>query len=615
MALTSICNLPNDLPSLEQHLKANPSTKISIDPSLTSSHFDILKLQALSKETNTPITISYHLRLHPQVQELKQKLSSAGDNEILSISLSTFRPEIFAPQDPNNTASLFFSSLVHQDIDLLHYLSEGRLVKSVIASSDSQSIQDLSSMNFFKISGYFIEGPSFSYQINKTQDRNLAFVQVTLANGEVLSASINLSEDEPKGESERESATIEDAEKVIRVLQCSYESLRLNSKKVTLKYLQEGIMPIRAIGIAIFLTKGIFQPAWQNPNVAITGLFSNNEENIVRNISTAVTRNGEPLGYIKSYEELMNIEKYLNSGTRPLIYIPSIPGERKNKQMKDSLKAGYIVLAEKPAFANADLGKEFLKDLDEESKRRLFFGYHYQHHYVFHKVWRDTTAETFGKIKHIRTFFSAPKLYEKESRIFKASQGGVGLDVFSYNVHCTLRLIGFDHAFEISEVEIQNCQEFDSSNEELKEIDFEMKSKVKFDNGVTADLEATFDERTSHLTEAEIVYEDGTRLLIKEYQQPHIVINTGFSALLIKRGESSKWEDYVSEEEKKLGDYHNSTFYQQLEFIRRVGSGLEEYDMEKDVYGVGVEANIKMHELLDAVFEKGGFKKKLGAGM
>lgn len=71
----------------------------------------------------------------------------------------------------------------------------------------------------------------------------------------------------------------------------------------------------------------------------------------------------------------------------------------------------------------------------------------------------------------------------------------------------------------------------------------------------------------------------------------------------------------MSEEEKKLSDYHNSTFYQQLEFIRRVGSGLEEYDMKEDVYGVGVEANIKVHELLDAVFEKGGFKKKSGAGI
>ena len=278
--------------------------------------------------------------------------------------------------------------------------------------------------------------------------------------------------------------------------------------------------------------------------------------------------------------------------------------------MLDGLKAGYIVLAEKPAFANADLGKAFLPSLSlsEDEKKRLYFGWHYQHDYLFRKVLEDVNKNTFGKIKHIRTHFTVPMISRKNFRIFEPSQGGAGIDIYCYNLHFTLRLLGFNHTFEVVESEIESAKDWDTSNPDLPLIDITLKNKLSFGNGATADFYASFNSDTIMHSEGEIFFEDGTKILCKEFVYPQIMTGSPFKPFIIWRAGATRWEDYVTDKDAKNLEYLLTTYDQQVEFIRRQASGEDKYDLNNDVDGLGIEANIKLHEIIDAVFIKGGFK-------
>jgi len=345
-------------------------------------------------------------------------------------------------------------------------------------------------------------------------------------------------------------------------------------------------------------------------------MFSAREDKI-REIFNRIASSGEPLEYVPNYEGLLKHGETRN--LKPIFYTPSIPGTRKDQEMMDALKSGYLVLAEKPAFANADLAKGFLKRLDVEegidaleAKKKLFFGWHYQHHYVLKKAYQDVVNKTFGKIKHIRTFFSVPMTL-KDNRIFDPSQGGAGVDIFSYCLHCTLRLNGFEHSYEVVQSKIQSAQELDPSLAKLSKIDFVLDAKLAFGNGVTADLFATFDSTTVMHSEAEITFEDGTRIFLKEFVHFQNIIGLGFNPGVIKRVGSPRWEDYATEEDKKHPDYVKSSYDMQLEFMRKQSTGEDNYDLTNDLFGLSLESNIKLGEIIDEIFIKGGFEKKPGA--
>jgi len=459
------------------------------------------------------------------------------------------------------------------------------------------------------ISGTFLSGATFSVQLRSLKSsQNLSIIQVVLSNGEVLNTTVKLDSLQGNTQDRALYASLQDAIRVTRVYITALESLR-TERSVTLKHAKGEVVAARTIGTAVFLDVGFFIPAYLTKGVAITSMFSGKEDKI-KEIFNRIASAGEPLEYVPSYEELMNHKE--SRKLRPIFYTPSIPGTRKDLEMLDALKAGYLVLAEKPAFANADLAKEFLKKLDLEQKKRLFFGWHYQHHYVLRKVYQDVVKNTFGKIKHIRTFFSVPMTL-KDNRIFDPSQGGAGVDIFSYNLHCTLRLIGFENSYEVVQSKIQSAQDLDPSLEKLKKIDFVLDVKLAFGNGVTADLFATFDSTTVMHSEAEIFFEDGTRVFLKEFVHFQNIIALGFTPAVIKKAGSPRWEDYVTEEDKKHPDYVKSSYDAQLEFMRKQSTGEDNYDLTNDVFGLSMESNIKLGEIIDDIFLKGGFEKKPGA--
>jgi len=455
---------------------------------------------------------------------------------------------------------------------------------------------------------------SIKLQNNPEASQGLLNIQINLSSGEALIKSISLDKESFQGiyaclgtEEANKYPGLKEAQEVIRVYECALQSLKTGSS-VTLKHKNDSLIPVRTVGTATFLDTGLFTPAGTNKNLAVSGIYSNKTEKI-KEIFTTLTRSGEPVEYIPTYEALI---KNPFNNKRAIFYVPSIVGRRKNAEMIHALENGYIVLAEKPAFANAEAGKEFLTQVDEKLRGNLFFGWHYQHHYAFKKLLKELWASKYGKIKTIRTYFSVP-IFLRGGRLFDPATGGAGLDIFSYNLHCTLLLGGFDNTFEVVKSEIKSAQELNPNDEVLKEIDFDVNAQVKFGNGVEANLHATFDSENILHSEAEITFEDGTAIFYKEFVHTQNIVNMGFMPVVIKRKGESNWENYLTAEDLGNVEYKKTTYEQQVEFMRRLAAGEESYDMGKDPNGLGVEANVKLHEVLDAIFEKAGWKRKTGA--
>jgi predicted dehydrogenase len=584
--------------AVQEAVSSQKHDSILLERPVTLDYFDLQKI-AHQLPQKSQVSVNYQLRLAPEVQQLRQQVSqaiSSGNTTILSVSVNTIN---------NGSES---SSIDTQDIDLVLSLVN-QDVASVQAFNEKPLAKEADVPAFTLISGTFLSGTTFSVQLRSLKtSQNLSIIQVVLSNGEVFNATVKLDSLQGNTQDRALYANLQDAIRVTRVYITALESLR-TEKSVTLKHAKGEVVAARTIGTAVFLDVGFFIPAYLTKGVAITSMFSGKEDKI-REIFNRIASSGEPLEYVPSYEELLNHKE--SRKLRPIFYTPSIPGTRKDLEMLDALKAGYLVLAEKPAFANADLAKEFLKKLELEQKKRLFFGWHYQHHYVLKKVYQDVVKNTFGKIKHIRTFFSVPMTL-KDNRIFDPSQGGAGVDIFSYNLHCTLRLIGFENSYQVVQSKIQSAQDLDPSLEKLKKIDFVLDVKLAFGNGVTADLFATFDSTTVMHSEAEIEFEDGTRVFLKEFVHFQNIIGLGFSPAVIKRVGSPRWEDYVTEEDKNHPDYVKSSYDAQLEFMRKQSTGEDNYDLTNDTFGLSMESNIKLGEIIDDIFLAGGFEKKPGA--
>jgi len=219
--------------------------------------------------------------------------------------------------------------------------------------------------------------------------------------------------------------------------------------------------------------------------------------------------------------------------------------------------------------------------------------------------------KTFGKIKHLRSYFTNPRTLEDE-RYFEQKQGGVGINIFSYGLHSAMVLAGIHQSVQVTRSNIQSAQSLDPSRPDLSELDYAIDAQLVFQNGTVADLVATFDPSHVNHTELEITFEDGTKILHKEYIHPQNMLN---QSVLIQKPGSPRWEPFLTAEEKADPEIQKSSYYQQIEFARRVGTGEEVYDMKEDRLGLGVVSNIRLHEVMDMIFEKGGFSKKIGVGL
>ena len=469
--------------------------------------------------------------------------------------------------------------------------------------------------DFITLTGKLTSGAPFTIKLRNSQGEEspLTSLRVSLNNGQTFTVDVkqgesDRQEDEPEIPKEGSRASLEDAARVIRFLQCADASIE-EKKRIIIKQLTKDMVPVLTVGTGTFLHTGLSIPVSKSKELALTGIWSTKEER-VKEMFDEMVRMGEPMEYLDSYAELMSYKS--PTDYPPVFYTLSIPGERKDKEMIDALKAGYWVLAEKPAFANSDAARSFSKNLGEELKKRLIFGWHYQHHLVFGKIWEAVQKGKYGKMKTIKTYFSIPKLLDG-SRIFEPSQGGVGLDVFSYNLHCTLRLNGFEHDYEVVESKIKSAEDLDKENPDLKKIDFVMDTKLAFKNGVKAELFATFEHTTVHKTHAEIEFEDGTRILYKAFQNVQNIVGTGLDPVVIKKPGEEKWEPLLEEDVKKEKGFNMDTYDHQIEFMKRLAKGEEKYDIVEDVGGLGIDKNVKLQEVLDDIFEKGGFEKKTGA--
>ena len=113
-------------------------------------------------------------------------------------------------------------------------------------------------------------------------------------------------------------------------------------------------------------------------------------------------------------------------------------------------------------------------------------------------------------------------------------------------------------------------------------------------------------------SEADIIFEDGTTIVYKEFVHTQTGILFGFKPAVIRKTGAQNWDNYITEEDEKNPEYSRTTYEQQLDFLRRISTGGEVYDMDEDADGLGVEANIKLHQILDEIFVKGGFSIKTG---
>ena len=610
---------------ITEAVQARKFNLILAESPITFNYHDIQKLVYTQKEANGPkVLVNYALRANSKARELKQKIQEVLDKKgrISSITIESSKPSATSSTSDDKDGANQFLRQGIQEIDLLHYLT-GQEV-SFIQAMSSQSGDDKSSVNgFITISTKLSLGSQGIILLRSQEGEDTTRVRINFSNQSLLEASIynadyeqrqQASNDKDVGKlaSQDESyfASVEDAARSIRVFECAEETLKTN-KSVYLKYVTKEVTPFRSVGTAIFLDIGLFDPSLPNKRVAITGLFSKKQDKI-RKIFKKQIRRGEPLEFAPTFEKLIDVHYPVPS--RPAIYIPSIPGDRKNGEMIDALKAGFVVFAEKPAFTNADMGRSFSQKLDPEWKKRLFFGWHYQHHFLYGRLLNDISKNTFGKIKHIRTSFVDPKIMNDEnSRIFDPSQGGVGLDIYSYNLHFTLRLIDIENSYEVLESQIETAEHIDPSNPDLKEIDLIVSTKMKFGNGVSAELYANFSAHMTTHSEAEIDFEDGTKLFCKANIHFNKMAEDGNQPIVIQRPGTKKWEEYVPQEDMDNPEMLKTTYQQQVEFIRQQAAGEDSYDMDKDVLSIGVEKNIRFHEILDEILKKGGISKKSGA--
>ena len=400
------------------------------------------------------------------------------------------------------------------------------------------------------LNGTLNSGTLFKLQlIAQRQDEPISHVQISLSNGQNLSASIprkDFTHNNELSAQERSLYTnLEGNAKVMRVYECGDESLR--TQKSTLKHLEEGVHAIKTVGTAACIDLCLIQPCASIKNVTITGF-------------TKAVRSGEPVEYVDSYEDIFRTPD--TTKQKLIFYTPSVVGERKNKEMRDALKAGYYVLAEKPPFANADIAKDFISKLDDEQKNRIFFGWHYPHHSVTKKISSDISKGILGKIKHIRAESLDPRICPNEI-VFDTKQED----------------LGFNHKVEVLESKIKSSEHLDPSNKDLAIVDFEHETKIRFDNGVTADFYSTFSPACIPHVEIEILFEDGIKLFVNEPINLQRFVKVGSNPTFIQKPGSERWDFYLSDQDLKGKEANKTSYEQQIEFMQRQTAGIDRYDM------------------------------------
>jgi len=498
---------------------------------------------------------------------------------------------------------------LYQDIDLIHYLSNENF-KTVMASGNPDShilitgeiqgganfVLNIRKTEFgehFTSAKVILDTEeSFLYQVEKIDDIHKQYHKAFKHLYESLLGS-NKQSDHPAG--------IPEATEVLRVIECIFESFDSRAE-AKLKHFNPDMIEFKTVGTAKITGEGLFTPIKEFDDMALTGIFSGNTETLQEKFHKMV-KGGEPIEFETTYSELITT----HTSKKRIIYIPTLPSERKDNEIIEALNGGYYVLAEKPAFASVDQGIKLFNRLEKEARSRLFYGWHSILHPITRAVLDKIKSGGHGKLNVVKGWFDFPKEYMEEdhTRIYEPHQGGAGLDVFSYLVHLCLWLGGFDTELKIQDSKVKTAEYLDPKNKELRNVDISVSAKLEFKNKFVAECESNFDPTIFPRCEVLFIFEDGSQIQIKEYQALQNLIGKDINpVLMMKKG--GIWRPYFEQTIFDNPDFNKSSYYHQLNFLRKIIKGEISYDAEKDPEGMMIEKNIRLGEVLEQILKKKG---------
>jgi predicted dehydrogenase len=158
------------------------------------------------------------------------------------------------------------------------------------------------------------------------------------------------------------------------------------------------------------------------------------------------------------------------------VYIP-LPVSMHSEWSIRAMDAGKHVLCEKPVASNADEARAIAAKVKASGK--IFAeAFHYRYHPLAARVGEIVRSGGIGEVKHIFASFGVPLFDKNRVQFKKELAGGSLLDIGCYPVSFSRWIAGCSEATVVS------------ARPELTKsgVDGSMKAKLKFANGVTADI-------------------------------------------------------------------------------------------------------------------------------
>ncbi len=266
-----------------------------------------------------------------------------------------------------------------------------------------------------------------------------------------------------------------------------------------------------------------------------------------------------------SYEELMQDENV------DVIYIAT-PHVFHHTLTLDCLKHGKAVLSEKPFAMNLKEAEEMIHSA-RDKKVFLMEALWTKFLPHFQDVLQKVNSEEFGKIRSLKADFGFQAEFDKNKRLFNKSLGGGSLlDIGIYPLFAAYCLLGKPE-------EIEAEAKFAETG-----VDLETRMKLKYRNGVVAELFSTLKEKTP--TVAEIKLEKATIILDSRFHEPTSVTT-------------------ITDDKQEIRDFgvENNGYTFEAEHVTKM---LQEGKTESDIWSH--QNTLDLMALLDQVREKIGLE-------
>lgn len=283
-----------------------------------------------------------------------------------------------------------------------------------------------------------------------------------------------------------------------------------------MKKVRWGVLSTADIGL-----KQVIPAIFKSENAEMAAISSRNSKS-----KTVAAKLVIPKAY-ESYEQL------LEDPDIDAVYIP-LPNHLHREWTIKAAKAGKHVLCEKPASLTSFETREMVEVCQEQGVK-FMEAFMYQFHPQHRRV-REIIAS--GEIGEVRLFKSSFSFYlenRKENiRMGKEMGGGSVYDVGCYTIHAARYIMGSE-PFEV---------QMDAVIDELAGVDTSATGVLKFNNGVKAIIDCSFD--MAGRDEYEVV---GTKGIIRVPYAFRPDVNGGIGQVIIST-------DGVVREEKIPGDIY-----------------------------------------------------------